>query len=231
MSFETYDLVTIGLLIFLEGVLSVDNAVVLALLARQLPENQRKRALTYGIAGAIVFRLLALAFVSHLMKWVWVKFVGGGYLLYVAITHWLKKGGDEQNVTSLKGLKFWRVVLVIELTDIAFAIDSILAAVAVSPKLWVVVTGGVLGLIMMRFAATLFIRLLDKFPAFEDSAYLLVALVGAKLFIDGFKFPGVDFHSSSSPAFWAFWLLLALFVGLGFRKSKKSKMAKPLEDN
>jgi hypothetical protein len=92
---------------------------------------------------------------------------------------------------------FWPTVLVIELTDIAFAVDSILAAIAmvgspppghpagaVHPKLWVVILGGLLGLMLMRVAAKLFIQLLDRFPRFEISAYLLVIIIGLKLLAD-----------------------------------------------
>lgn len=215
------DLATIGLLIFLEGILSVDNAVVLALLAARLPKEQQKKALTYGIVGAIIFRFISIGLAAHLMRWTWVKFVGGGYLLYVAMSHFLKKDkpGDADGAGGVK-VGFWRTVISIELMDIAFAVDSILAAVAVSPKLWVVVTGGVLGMVLMRFAATIFIRLLDRFPSFETSAYMLVTLIGLKLVVDGFKFEAVNFHSSSSPAFWIFWLGMLFCVAWGFRKKR-----------
>jgi predicted tellurium resistance membrane protein TerC len=83
--------------------------------------------------------------------------------------------------------------------------------------------GGFLGLIMMRFAASLFIRLLEKFPRFEPTAYLLVFIIGIKLIVDGFKFPGVDFHHSSSPAFWIFWVSMGLSLCFGFTHRKKSR--------
>jgi predicted tellurium resistance membrane protein TerC len=127
---------------------------------------------------------------------------------------------------------FWSTVGVIELTDIAFAIDSILAAIALvgsapvgtvgpHPKLWVVVTGGMLGVVLMRFAAVLFIRLLERFPRFETSAYLLVSVIGLKLLADwGLNTPQhphlADFHSPSSPAFWIFWILMIASFSLGF---------------
>ncbi len=231
MDFQTQDLATIGLLIFLEGVLSIDNALALALIARTLPERMQRRALTYGLVGAVVFRILAIGMAGFLMKWVWVKFVGGAYLIYMALAHWLKKKSDapaEASESKNSGaVNFWKTIVLIELTDIAFAVDSILAAVALSPKIWVVVTGGVIGLIMMRFAANVFIRLLDRFPNFEQTAYLLVFLVGMKLLIDGTnKFVGltwIDFHSPSSPAFWSFWILTATFIAMGFRQKRETQ--------
>jgi len=128
-------------------------------------------------------------------------------------------------------------VLVIELTDIAFAIDSILAAIALvgsapaahagtHPKLWVVLAGGMLGVVLMRYAAVVFIRLLERFPRFEEAAYLLVILIGAKLLVDwglnSAEHPHrVDFHSPGSPAFWAFWILMVACFCVGFLPKRK----------
>jgi YkoY family integral membrane protein len=133
---------------------------------------------------------------------------------------------------------FWSTVAVIELTDIAFAIDSILAAIALvgpepqghegaHPKLWVVVTGGILGVILMRFAAVMFISLLERFPRFETSAYLLVTVIGMKLLADWAgntpEHPHqVDFHDPTSVAFWIFWLSMLLCFLVGFLPKRKT---------
>jgi predicted tellurium resistance membrane protein TerC len=134
---------------------------------------------------------------------------------------------------------FWSTVAVIELTDIAFAIDSILAAIALvgsapaghvgpHPKLWVVVTGGMLGVILMRFAAVLFIKLLERFPRFEVTAYLLVLVIGGKLLADwafnSAEHPHVvDFHNPAGAAFWIFWCLMAACVAIGFLPHKQAR--------
>jgi len=249
-SFEWPDLVIVGLLVLLEGLLSIDNALVLGILAKRLPKEMRARALSYGLIGAFVFRVIAILMASFLLKWTFVKLLGGGYLIFIALKHLLfeqqegndnkvvldsdgqptlidtKTGGKlrsdqeyleiEQRVpigTSMLGLDngsstpidpektgetcnvikgaqgaFWRTVLVIELTDIAFAVDSILAAMALAgskpSKLWVVIVGGILGVVLMRFAAAIFIKLLERFPRFEISAYLLVIVIGMKLVVD-----------------------------------------------
>lgn len=216
------DLVAIGFLVFLEGILSIDNALVLALIVSTLPAHQQKRALTYGIVGAVVFRVIAISMASYLMQWTWVKFVGGGYLIYLALHYWWtsrKEKAEEKKEAKAGGERnFWMTVLIVELTDIAFAVDSILTAVALTTKVWVVMTGGILGLIMMRFAATIFIKLLSRYPRFEPTAYLLVFIIGTKLLVDGFHFPAVNFHDAKNPAFWAFWGgMLACFL-FGFTK-------------
>jgi YkoY family integral membrane protein len=218
------DVAAIGFLIFLEGILSIDNALVLALIVSTLPKDQQKKALMYGIVGAVFFRLVAIGMASYLMQWTWVKFVGGGYLIYLAAHYWWtsrKEKKAEQEGPQAKERNFWMTVLIVELTDIAFAIDSILTAVALTTKLWVVMTGGIIGLLMMRFAATMFIKLLDRFPRFEPTAYLLVWIIGTKLVIDGFHFEGVNFHDAKNPAFWIFWLSMAGSLLFGFTKSAK----------
>lgn len=261
-TFETYDLAIIALLVVLEGSLSVDNALVLGLLAKRLPPHMRQRALTYGLVGAFVFRFAAIATAAWLLEYPIVKLIGGGYLLYVAIKHFFFERRDEEKdsiklgpdghpivdettdappvigAAVVKYAKFWPTVFVIEMTDIAFAIDSIVAAIAFippfhgegpNPKLWVVIIGGFFGVVLMRFAALIFIRLLERFPRFEIAAYLLVCVIGLKLVIDylGNRFFAsgphdhpVNFHSTSSPWFWGFWATMLACFAYGFMRRK-----------
>ncbi len=253
---ELQDIPVILLLVVLEGVLSIDNALVLGLLAKRLPKKMQSRALTYGLVGAFVFRIAAIATATLLLKWNWAKLVGGGYLVFVALKHffWDKHDQHQEEIhtfaegqeAALSGnpgpapnpkmksmaYAFWSTVVVIELTDIAFAIDSILAAIAmVGPprpgdtgahdKLWVIIAGGMIGVVVMRFAAVLFIKLLEKFPRFEVAAYLLVIVIGGKLVADwALNTPEhphrVDFHNVRHPAFWTFWSLMLICLAIGF---------------
>jgi YkoY family integral membrane protein len=238
--FEVQDLAVVGLLVVLEGMLSIDNALVLGLLAKRLPKHEQSKALWYGLVGAFVFRFLAVLLASLLLRWTFAKFLGGAYLVYIAVRHLFfesKEADGEKIVLDERGnpklveedtgqpltdaqeemevrervpiymtpetrkrlglASFWPTVLIIELTDIAFAVDSILAAIAMvgsppkgwpqgalHPKLWVIVLGGILGLMLMRVAARMFIQLLERFPRFEISAYLLVIVIGLKLLAD-----------------------------------------------
>jgi YkoY family integral membrane protein len=222
------DLLTVGFLVFLEGILSIDNALVLAMLARDLPHDLQKRALAYGLIGAIVFRMLSLTIVTYLMRWIWVKFLGGGYLVLIALKHFFRPTPQKPHTLAGHSMRsFWKTVILIELTDIAFAIDSILAAVAVTKKFWVVFTGGFLGVVLMRIAASQFLKLLDRFPRFESTAYQLVLLIGAKLILEGCELPGVDFHDSSHWVFWAFWAAMGTIVVVGFLPSADQKPTRP----
>jgi YkoY family integral membrane protein len=184
------DLVTILLLIALEGVLSADNAMVLAVRVLGLPKHQQNKALRYGMFSAFTMRALATALAASLISLAWVKFVGAVYLLWLPYTHFFRgEGGEGQNrippATPWLGLNpFWATVVKVELTDIVFAIDSILVAVAISSKLWVVITGGILGIVMMRLLIGQLLPLIRKYPPLVDGAFVIIAWVAVKLLLE-----------------------------------------------
>ena len=188
--FVPSDFVTIGLLIALEGLLSADNAMVLAILVLGLPKGQRKKALRYGIIGAFAFRAMATLLAMSMFRLGWVKLVGAGYLLYLVYGHFGGgQSGDERRTPpkaqSWLGLSpFWATVVKVELTDIVFAIDSILVSVAMSPKRWVILTGGLLGIVMMRLVVGKLLALIERYPVLVYGAFVIIAWVGMKLLIE-----------------------------------------------
>jgi len=194
---EWHDFVTIGLLVLLEGALSADNALVLAVLVLPLPPEQRTRALRYGILGAFAFRILSTLFATYMIHWDWVKLIGALYLLYLPAKHFIehpenRPGGAKTAIKTFLGLSaFWSTVVRVELTDIVFAIDSILVAVAMSRKAWVIVTGGLLGILAMRLLIGQLLGIVQKYPAIVDGAYVIVAWVGIKLMIEYFHSIGL----------------------------------------
>ena len=189
-AFQLADLVTVALLVTLEGLLSADNAMVLAVLVLGLPKSQQRQALRYGILGAFAFRTLATLLAVYLIRLAWVKLLGAGYLLYLVYRHFGTGQSSEDRRKAPKaqpwmGLTaFWATVVKVELTDIVFAIDSILVAVAMSPKLLVILTGGVLGIIMMRLVIGRLLSLVERFPPLVDGAFVIIAWVGAKLLVE-----------------------------------------------
>ena len=183
------DFVTIGLLVALEGLLSADNALVLAILVLGLPKSQQQKALRYGILGAFFFRTVATLLAVYLIRLGWVKLAGAAYLLYLVYRHFTTgDAGERQAKVEAKpafGLSaFWATVVKVELTDIVFAIDSILVAVAMSPKTWVVITGGILGIITMRMVIGKLLSLVERYPPLVDGAFIIIAWVAIKLFIE-----------------------------------------------
>jgi YkoY family integral membrane protein len=190
VDFQAADLLTVGLLVILEGLLSADNAMVLAVLVLGLPKHQQRKALRYGIVGAFVFRALATLLAVYLIALLWVKLIGAAYLLYLAIHHFTSARELEERRTPPKAKPmlfmsaFWTTVAKVELTDIVFAIDSILVAVAMSNKMWVILTGGILGIIAMRLVIGQLIAVVEKYPALVDGAFIIIAWVGVKLLIE-----------------------------------------------
>jgi YkoY family integral membrane protein len=197
VTFEPSDLFTIFMLVALEGLLSADNAMVLAVLVLGLPAGQRKKALRYGILGAFAFRSVALVFAAYMIRLQWVKLVGGLYLLYLPYRHFFgRQAGEDRRTaapaTGWLGLSaFWATVVKVELTDIVFAVDSIVVAVAMSPKLWVVMTGGILGIIAMRLVIGQLLTVVERYPILVDGAFIIIAWVGARLLLEYLHRSGV----------------------------------------
>ena len=231
--FEWHDLVTIVLLVLLEGLLSADNALVLAVLVLGLPKEQRKPALRYGILGAFFFRAVATLLAVYLIQLRWVKLAGAAYLLYLPYSHFFRgeEGRDRRTpppATAMFGLTaFWATVVKVELTDIVFAIDSILVAVAMSTKTWVILTGGILGIIAMRIVIGKLLMLVQQYPALVDGAFIIIAWVGIKLLMEFAHQQGwVHFEIPK-------WLALGLIVvifGIAFLYARKHPHEEPEEE-
>ncbi len=216
MDVQASDFLTISLLVLLEGLLSADNALVLAILVLGLPRHQQRQALRYGILGAFVFRILATLLAVHLIAFNWVKLVGASYLLYLAYKHFFGETGAEGR-SAIKparpwlGLSaFWATVVKVELTDIVFAVDSILVAVAMSSKTWVIVTGGVLGIIAMRLVIGQLLVIVRRYPALVDGAFVIIGWIGIKLLIEYLHSAGyIHFFVNK---WMSFGLIIVIFV-------------------
>lgn len=220
-------------LIILEGLLSADNALVLAAMVKGLPEHQRKKALLYGIWGAYLFRFIAIGIGVYLVQFMWVKVLGGGYLLWLAIKFFYDKykesqtSDDDEEITK-GGIiirifgQFWGTVFLVEMMDIAFSIDSVLAAFAVSDEIWVLFLGGILGVLMMRGVAGIFLKLLERIPELEASAFLIIAFVGLKMTLSGF---GIHFTDNETLEHIIFFSVLGVIFGgtIALHFARKSK--------
>jgi tellurite resistance protein TerC len=197
-------------LIFLEGILSIDNAAVIGALVSPLPDNervlwpnplrqfgdwlhpllgnQRLAALRVGLLGAYVGRGLMLFLTSFLIHNSWIKVLGAIYLVHLAFDNLedMTGGGSEgeENVKPIKVQSFWSTVLTVELMDLIFSIDNVVAAVSLSDKLWVVMLGVGIGILTMRFAAGIFSYAVTREPILKQAAYILVLNIGVELILD-----------------------------------------------
>jgi len=189
-------------LVIMEGLLSADNALVLAIMASKLKdEDQRKKALYYGMVGAVAFRAFFIIIGVYLTKLWFIKVLGALYLAKLSIDHFRGKDKEDEDengvidkyentflhkILSKIGIRltpFWSVVISIELMDLAFSADSILAALALSDKFIILFIGGVLGIAMMRGVAGVFIKLIERVPEMEHTAFILIAIIAAKMFL------------------------------------------------
>jgi YkoY family integral membrane protein len=190
LDLQVADFVTIAALIALEGLLSADNALVMAIMVLGLPRSQHRKALQYGLVGGFVMRIAATVLAVYLIRVVLVKLAGGLYLLYLTYQHFfgLKEGEDRRSAPKARpmlGLSpLWATIVRVELVNLAFSIDSILVAVAMSPKMWVVVIGGLLGIVALRLVVGQLITLVERYPSLVDAAFIIIAWIGLKLALD-----------------------------------------------
>lgn len=225
------DIVTIVLLVLLEGLLSADNAMVLAVLVLGLPKKDQKKALRYGILGAFLFRGIAVVFAMHLIGLSIVKLLGGLYLIYLPYRHFWGHGGHEEGGDRRAPPKatpwlfmsaFWATVVKVELTDIVFAIDSIMVAVAMSNKVWVVLTGGILGIITMRLVIGQLLVIVQRYPPLVDGAFVIIAWVGVKLLLEWLH--SVHVVGFEVPKWLSLGLIVVIFlVALAYARAEELK--------
>src|SRR5262245_41958512 len=197
-------------LIFLEGILSIDNAAVLGALVSTLPDNepipwpaalkrfgrrvnrvlgnQRLAALRVGLLGAYVGRGAMLFITSFLIHNSWIRLVGAAYLIYLAFSELGDttpgEETEEEKQRALRSTSFWSIVLTVELMDLIFSIDNVIAAVSLSDEIWVVMVGVAIGILTMRFAAGLFSYAVEREPILKPAAYVLILNIGIQLIVE-----------------------------------------------
>jgi len=174
-------------LIIIEGLLSVDNILAIAALASQLPGKQKKSALRLGLAGAYIFRIVALFFAGFIMANEWVKFLGAFYLIHLMTEHLSSYAAatDEDPATvPIKPRSFWPTVIAIQLMDLSLSVDNVVAAVAMTPDIRVVCVGVFLGLLTLFMFASVSLKLVEKFPILQHTAFFLIGYVGLILLVE-----------------------------------------------
>ena len=231
---QAADFVTIALLVILEGLLSADNALVMAIMVLGLPRHLQQKALKYGLIGGFGLRILATVLAVYLIQIAWVKLLGGLYLLYLVWEHFTRAGGSEARRTPPParpafGLSaFWATIVKVELINLAFSVDSILVAVAMSPKAWVVITGGVLGIVALRLVVGQLLVIIQKYPALVDGAFIIIAWVGFKLLLEYLHTIGaVPFEI---PRWLSIGIIVAIFA-IAFWYARRSGPHEPTDGN
>lgn len=218
-NFGVDTLLLLPVLIALEAVLSADNAIALAAIAQGLAsEKQQQRALNVGLVAAFLLRMLLILTASWVLRYWQFEVAGAMYLLWLVFQHFT---ADEDANNHHHGPRFasvWQAVPTIALTDLAFSLDSVTTAIALSRDVWVVLLGGTIGIITLRFMAQLFIRWLDEYEYLEDAGFITVAFVGIRLLLR-------VANDSWVPPQWLMVLIIAGIFAWGF--SKKTQPDEP----
>lgn len=182
-------------LIFIESLLSIDNAAVLATMVMDLPKDQRARALRIGIIFAYIFRGLCLLFASLLIKITWLKLIGAVYLIYLCFSHFLHKQNFKEVTVNKKKNRlyrfltpylgpFWSTVALVEIMDLVFSMDNVFAAVVYAKdNIYLIWIGVFIGIITMRLVAVFFVKLIERFPLLTNAAYFVIGFLGLKLLL------------------------------------------------
>jgi len=207
-------LLLLPVLVGLELVLSADNAIALAAIARRLPDaDEQRRALNLGLLFALVFRIVLIVAARWVLAFPPLLAAGALYLLWLCGSHFLggDAGGDEGESTETDPSQpsaepahrsLAATAITLALADLAFSLDSVAAAVAVSDRLALVITGGVVGVLALRLSSGWVLQQLERYPRLESAGYAAVGLVGVQLLLR-LVLPAVDVPE---------WLLLAAVV-------------------
>jgi tellurite resistance protein TerC len=247
MQFDMSFVYVIIQVIFLEGILSIDNAAVLGAMVSVLPKDkmvpwpgplkflgppvhrflggERSAALKVGLLGAYLGRGLMLVIANFVIHNPYLKILGAAYLIKLAFENLGEPEAGEEGQTQAKrveGKGFWGVVLAVELADLAFSLDNVVAVVALSDNLYIVMFGVAIGIITMRFAAGLFTLMILKEPILKPAAYIVVFNIGAELLLD--EFAHIQFGSALKFMISAGTLILAVI----YARIKPLQVLQPL---
>jgi YkoY family integral membrane protein len=212
--FSVEAFIVLLLLVCLEAVLSADNAIALAAIAQGLEDKEKEAAaLNLGLVVAYVLRITLLLTATWVQKYWQFELVGAIYLLWLVFQHFSSQEDEENQHNGPRFASLWQAIPVIAFTDLAFSLDSVTTAIAVSQETWLVITGTTIGVVLLRFMAGLFIRWLDEYLYLEDAGYITVALVGLRLLIR-------VINEAFVPPQWLMISAIGIIFAWGFSKRK-----------
>jgi YkoY family integral membrane protein len=172
------------ILILLEAVLSADNAIALAAIAQGLgSKEQQQSALNLGLLFAYILRISLILTASWVVQFWQFELLGAIYLLWLVVSYFTSAEDERTHHHSIRFNSIWQAIPLIAITDLAFSLDSVTTSIAVSDQTWLIIVGGTIGVITLRFLAGLFIRWLEEYTNLEDAGFITVGLVGLRLLL------------------------------------------------
>jgi YkoY family integral membrane protein len=203
-------------LVALEAVLSADNAVALAAIAQGIPSlKEQRRALNVGLILAYVLRIVLILTATWVVRFWQFELLGAAYLLWLVFNYFTSKEDEKTHHHTLGNKSFWQTIPLIALTDLAFSLDSVTTSIAVADETWLILVGGTVGVITLRFLAELFIKWLQEYTYLEDAGFVTVALVGVRLLLKVFDSPLV-------PPEWLMVSAIVVIFTWGFSKKNNN---------
>ncbi|MBW4668321.1 MAG: DUF475 domain-containing protein [Cyanomargarita calcarea GSE-NOS-MK-12-04C] len=222
-NFSVEAAVVLLILVLLEAVLSADNAIALAAIAQGLEDKKLERqALNIGLVVAYVLRITLLLTATWVQKFWQFEFLGAAYLLWLVFEHFTSDEDEDNQHHGPRFNSLWQAIPVIAFTDLAFSLDSVTTAIAVSQETWLVITGTTIGVFTLRFMAGLFIRWLDEYKHLEDAGYITVAFVGLRLLVK-------VVNDALVPPQWVMIAAICIVLTWGFSKRTVEKSTVVLE--
>lgn len=214
--FET--LLLLPVLVAMEAVLSADNAIALAALTQGMhDEKLQKRALNIGLVLAYVLRAILILTATWVIRYWQFELAGALYLLWL-VFQYFTSDEDEDGIHHHHAPRFtslWQAIPMLAITDLAFSLDSVTTAIAVSEETWLILLGATIGIVTLRFMAGLFIHWLNEFTYLEDAGYVTVALVGLRLLAR-------VIYPALVPPEWVMVTAIAIIFAWGFSKRIES---------
>ena len=204
-------------LVALEAVLSADNAIALASISQGLvDEKLRPKALNLGLIFAYILRMVLIVGATWVARYWQFQVLGAAYLLWLTFKYFTAGKDEDGEPQRPQYESLWQVIPIIAITDLAFSLDSVATAIAVSTDTWLVISGATIGIILLRFMADLFIRWLQEYTHLEDAGYVAVGLVGIKLLVRAI-YPDLEIPEVITVG------LIAIIFTWGFSEQKGAK--------
>jgi YkoY family integral membrane protein len=181
-NFGVDTLLLLPVLVALEALLSADNAIALAAIAQGLDhEDQQRRALNFGLLIAFILRVGLILTAGWVLQFWQFEVLGAAYLLWLVFKHFSAETDDQEHHHGPRFATVWQAIPIIAFTDLAFSLDSVTTALALSEEILIILLGGTIGVLTLRFMAGLFIRWLEEYERLEDAGFVTVAIVGVRL--------------------------------------------------
>src|SRR5262245_10034447 len=172
----------LGAIIWVNIILSGDNAVVIALAARSLPEKQQKLAVFWGAAAAVVLRIVLTIVAVELLKLPFLKLIGGALLFWIAIKLLLPEDDDGDDVAGSSHLI--GAIKTILIADLVMSLDNVIAVAAVAKgSFTLLVLGLLISIPLVVYGATMLMKLMDRYPVIIAVGAALIGYVAGEMLV------------------------------------------------